>query len=163
MKQIIVKEIKGIRGGRWYILRCNFCCEEFKKDYSDITHHNFYFCSDKCKALYRHSNGWTKKGAKSHLWKGGKTIDASGYFRVYMPNHPNNYSGYVLEHRYVFEQYIGRLLNTNEIIHHINNNKKDNRIENLVLLNKVSHANQHHKDRTFNTTRDKVTGRFIHK
>ena len=41
---------------------------------------------------------------------------------------------WVLEHRLVVENFIGRKLNQEEAVHHINGNKKDNRIENLMLF-----------------------------
>lgn len=57
-----------------------------------------------------------------------------GYVFVQRPEHPNaNNKGYVREHRLVMEQKIGRLLESNETVHHINGNKDDNRPENLEL------------------------------
>lgn len=42
-------------------------------------------------------------------------------------------------HRYVMEQFIGRKLLSSEIVHHINSNKLDNRIENLIIMTKSEH------------------------
>ncbi len=39
----------------------------------------------------------------------------------------------VAEHRYVMEQHIRRYLDIDELVHHINGNKKDNRLSNLYL------------------------------
>jgi len=44
----------------------------------------------------------------------------------------------VFEHRYVWEKVNGKIPEEKEI-HHINGNKKDNRIENLMCLSKSKH------------------------
>lgn len=45
----------------------------------------------------------------------------------------------VREHRHLMEMYLGRKLDRNEHIHHINGNSLDNRIENLQVLTNSEH------------------------
>jgi hypothetical protein len=49
----------------------------------------------------------------------------------------------VHEHRIVAEQIIGRPLKYEDVVHHINNNKRDNRIENLQIITRSEHINIH--------------------
>ncbi len=55
-----------------------------------------------------------------------------------------NKNKYRREHRLIRETYWGREVYINEIVHHINRNKKDNRIENLQLMSKEKHTSLHH-------------------
>lgn len=47
------------------------------------------------------------------------------------------------EHRYLMEQHLGRKLTRKEVVHHINGNKLDNRLENLVVMNISEHTTLH--------------------
>ena len=78
----------------------------------------------------------------------------SPYIKILSKNHPNAKGGYVLEHRLVVEAYIGRYLTRSEVIHHIDENKTNNSIENLMLFqNQKAHASFHTKIRQFGMTR----------
>lgn len=93
----------------------------------------------------RYINGHqTKRGAENPRWKGGRFIHKTGYVYIHKPEHPSsNRDGYVLEHRYVMEAQIGRYLYAHEHVHHINGDKADNRLENLVVLTKKAHHKLH--------------------
>lgn len=87
--------------------------------------------------------GENVSGEKSPSYKGGKWI-IDGYVSVYDPTHPlANTRGRVSEHRLVMEKHLGRYLTKDEVVHHINGIKTDNRIENLKLWNPSDHAKYH--------------------
>ena len=46
----------------------------------------------------------------------------------------------ISEHRYVMETFLGRKLNKEEVVHHINHIQNDNRIENLQVMDRIEHA-----------------------
>lgn len=84
-------------------------------------------------------------GPKSKSWKGGRR-NHEGYIQVREPGHPHaDGCGYVYEHRLVMETYLGRYLKSDEHVHHKNEIKNDNRIENLEVISNSDHAALHHK------------------
>ena len=74
------------------------------------------------------------RGPANPAYTGGRFVGANGYVYVLVAEHPRrDVRGYVLEHRLVMESVIGRYLTADEVVHHINHERTDNRAENLHL------------------------------
>lgn len=69
------------------------------------------------------------------------------YNFVITPDHPyainNNAQKCVLEHRYLMERHLGRFLTPDEEVHHLNFNRTDNRLDNLLLIDGNKHSALH--------------------
>lgn len=77
-------------------------------------------------------------------WKGGRRILSNGYIAVYCPDHPNaGIRKTVYEHQLVMENHIGRYIKKGEVVHHIDGNKSNNDISNLLLLTNSDHVKLH--------------------
>lgn len=82
------------------------------------------------------------KGADNSSWKGGREITSAGYVRLWISRTER-----VLEHRKVMEDHLGRKLNRNEVVHHINGNNADNRLSNLELTTFAEDIKRHNLER----------------
>jgi hypothetical protein len=85
-------------------------------------------------------------GENNSNWKGGVMYDR-GRKLIYSPNHPYpDFLGkYCYEYRLIMELILGRYLTKDEVVHHINGDETDNRIENLQIMSQSEHINIHKK------------------
>ena len=73
-----------------------------------------------------------------------------GYLCVSCPEHPNAMRrGWVYVQRIVAECSVGRLLASDEVAHHVNRNKLDNRQANLEVRSRSNHGVLHAKPTTY--------------
>lgn len=99
------------------------------------------FCSNKCWYL-RHSLNLTGKfGTDAKYFNGGGYVDKSGY-RMVLVSSPKKVLGgfrYRSEHVLKVEKILGRRLNRDECVHHIDGDRLNNENSNLLVCNRGYH------------------------
>ena len=86
----------------------------------------------------KEKRGIYRTGDQHPKWKGGISDDGMGYLRLN--------KGKKRIHRIVVEKSLGRVLSSNEIVHHIDGDKTNNNISNLQIVTRSEHC-QIHKPR----------------
>ena len=107
-----------------------------------------------CSACRARATGqkYAERGVRASNWKDGRD-DNRKYPRIHIALLSEREQGlfapminsrnYLPEHRLVMARHLDRPLEPHEIIHHVNGNTHDNRIENLKLYERGSHAKTH--------------------
>lgn len=148
---------------KYFIARCPKCNREFKRRYSSLKNNpnaKWITCSKRCNfgliklIQYYGINQELQNAIDNNIiqiyeeWGCGHKRDYfyswNGYKYIFAPEHPNaTKNGFVLEHRIIAEQKLGRYLNKNEIVHHIDDNKTNNTPENLEIMTRSQHSLLH--------------------
>jgi uncharacterized protein (DUF1330 family) len=155
---VLKRIVNNKKGGSMWLCRCK--CGKLYKVTGDNLNNNR---STKCRSCaskeikpFLHTEeskekiSFTKLNQKKYKLR---LKNSQGYIGIYCPNHPfkHPHDGRVAEHRLVMEKHLGRYLKPEEVVHHINGIRDDNRIENLILFpNQASHKKFYHiSEKTF--------------
>jgi len=144
---------------------CNICGKKKYVFASQIKRTNNFYCSAKCQGIgyskllkhrfasgeidrnkiTRNANIATKKNYEKKF-KINPTIRINelGYSQIYIP-----LTGYIFYHRYVWEKKNGPIP-TGYIIHHIDKDVSNNKIENLKCMDSLSHQRLHKEKLDYN-------------
>lgn len=74
--------------------------------------------------------------------------NVNGYRVIYLPEHPKamsskNWCGWVYEHVVIAEKQLGRPLSDDEVVHHLDFNRSNNKVSNLLVILRGQHAKLH--------------------
>lgn len=116
------RECMGIGMRTRQLIKCKYCEKEFETTRNK-------FCSHKCAIEHKKEN-------YNH-----KTYKENGYNVLFINGY--NKKGNVKEHRLIMENHLKRKLKPNEVVHHINEIKTDNRLENLKVMTISEHSKYH--------------------
>lgn len=126
IKYISIKMRKG------KYIKCIICEKEFwKKPSEDRRGGQRKYCSWACMTS-------DKKLSLPY----GEYLSYDGYIVV---NRTTDGRKQIKKHRLIMEEHIGRKLSSKEIVHHKNENKLDNKIENLQIVSRSEHNIIHKK------------------
>ena len=94
----------------------------------------------------RFKRGHQSKRENHSQWIGGRKYDGNGYIEILKPGYfKSNKKGYVKEHIFVFQEYYKCCVLSWGHIHHKNEQRDDNRIENLEGMTNRQHTKLHKK------------------
>lgn len=141
---------------------CPICDKRFHVRPSQLKKDKNHYCSKECHRLAKmeymkgeKNHQYGLKGNKNASWKSDKKITNYGYVKIRVLDHPfKDCDGFVFEHRLIAEKYLLNKENCIEIngkrylkkeytVHHLDENKLNNSVENLKVMTKKEHCKIH--------------------
>lgn len=99
------------------------------------------FCGHSCGGRYAKSLAPDMRGSKNPRYNGGLSTMHDGRTVICCRD-----GSIMYYYRGVMAAHIGRLLRRDEIVHHVNGDRTDDRIENLEITTRAEHINHHRDD-----------------
>ena len=126
-----------LKRGKTVDLTCETCGKTFKRYKSAIQVHNF--C---CRACF---DSWFKENPPAPTVR--TRLQTSKTMRAIRPGKKKRRPKLLGKdmHRTIMEQYLGRKLRQSEVVHHINEDPFDNRLDNLQLMRRGEHVALHNR------------------
>ena len=113
---------------------CLNCGVTFRRSQTEIARGRTKYCSTTCA-------GEAHSGENNPSWRGGWHLSSHGYKKIRVDG------GYEYEHRRNMELHLGRKLETGEDVHHLDGNKQNNSLDNLLLMSARDHRLLHGNQR----------------
>jgi len=123
---------------------CKRCGKPFYAKRVDTERGYGHYCSKSCSSLSTVPRG------KNHSRYRGEMNNHGYIYSVAPEGHPRaTKHGYIAKHTLIMETHLGRYLVADEVVHHINGIRDDNRLENLQLMKVGEHHSYHSSSRIY--------------
>jgi hypothetical protein len=132
---------------RNFLVECACCCGSVITERDNNSRLRIFKLGHHSR-LDKYKHRISPSGKNHYNWRGGRWL-SNGYAYISIGHHERK-----PEHIIIMENHLGRRLTPNELVHHKNGIKDDNRLENLELLTRQTHPPIHNK-------RNPLNGRFI--
>ena len=155
---------------------CDYCGKLFYKKPSDIKKSIKNYCSTICanedkrtRYLGENNHQYGVKGSKNASWKSDERISPYGYRLIRSIDHPfKNIDEFVFEHKLVAEKFLltdsnsveingKKYLKQGYVVHHLNFDRLDNNVNNLLVLKRKDHTSLHYSLRDENKLKEYCT------
>ncbi len=122
---------------------CAECGKKISMPPSQYARSKEHFCSRACHMRKMNRELNPTRMTEAVREKLSKAREGTGAGRTYKKKHGRHL------HRTVAEEMLGRELLPGEVVHHINGDKRDNRVENLIVFSsQAEHARVHMMERS---------------
>lgn len=132
------------KAAKWFTGKCGVCSKEFQRHKCAVKDENNVFCSLKCNRIYtsERMTGMNVEMNPERMVPETRAKLRASKLRPNATSYSKLYGRH--EHRIVAEQMLGRALRPGEVVHHIDENKRNNHPSNLIVFpSQAMHARWH--------------------